>query len=157
MAEKCDIAKRIVIRSYLASDQDEARWLILNGLGEHFGVIDESLNPDVDDIGMHYLAAGHRFIVAILDEMLVGTAGLLMETPLAGRIVRVSVMCRYRRLGIGRALVDHLLELARQQGLHHVFVETNHDWLEVIHFYQNQGFTEYARDLESAHMCLCLN
>jgi hypothetical protein len=30
---------------------------ILNGLAEHFGSIDESRNPDLDDIEKSYLAA----------------------------------------------------------------------------------------------------
>ena len=40
----------IVVRRFAPADQDAARRLILEGLGAHFGSIDESLNPDLDDI-----------------------------------------------------------------------------------------------------------
>jgi hypothetical protein len=33
----------LCIRSCEAGDQEQARWLILQGLGEHFGSIDETL------------------------------------------------------------------------------------------------------------------
>ncbi|MGZ3678106.1 MAG: hypothetical protein ACXWQR_06005 [Ktedonobacterales bacterium] len=52
------------IRPFVQGDQTIVRRLILGGLGEHFGFIDEARNPDLDDISLHYLAAGDCFIVA---------------------------------------------------------------------------------------------
>jgi ribosomal protein S18 acetylase RimI-like enzyme len=130
--------------------------LILRGLGEHFGYIDESLNPDVDDIFANYVSAGHDFVVAVVRGDLVGTAALVHENPGTGRFARISVDTAYRRQGIGRALVRHLVGLAQDQDMHQVLVETNHDWPEVIDFYQCQGFIEYERDAESIHMRLSL-
>lgn len=156
MAEENTSIKQLLIRPFSAGDQDASRRLILNGLGEHFGHIDESLNPDVDDIESHYVLAGQAFVVASLEGTLVGTAALLNEAPGTGRLVRVSVDGRWRRLGIGRSLVRHLIALARQQRLDCILVETNHDWLDVIRFYQNLGFAEYDRDMESVHLRLCL-
>src|SRR5215469_12477663 len=66
------------IRPFVPGDQDAARRLILAGLGEHFGFIDPSYNPDLDDIQANYVAGGHVFVVAELDGALVGTAGLLV-------------------------------------------------------------------------------
>lgn len=40
----------IKVRPFETRDQVAARKLILSGLGEHFGFIDERLNPDLDDI-----------------------------------------------------------------------------------------------------------
>jgi GNAT superfamily N-acetyltransferase len=156
MTRHREATERLLIRPFRASDQDAARQLILAGLGEHFGFIDETLNPDVDDIEAHYLASGSQFIVAEMDGILVGTAALVEEAPRIGRIVRLSTERGYRRLGIGRLLVDRLLQLAHQQGLHRILVETNHDWPEVVRFYESQGFNEYQRDQESVHLYLKL-
>lgn len=43
------------IRPFTIHDQAAARTLILNGLGEHFGLIDETFTPDLNDITASYL------------------------------------------------------------------------------------------------------
>lgn len=65
------------IRSFEAGDQEQARWLILEGLGEPFGSIDETCNPDVDDILHHYVRAGHVFMVGCMGREIVGTGALI--------------------------------------------------------------------------------
>ena len=103
-------SQQLHIRPFRPGDQDAARRLILDGLGEHFGFIDASLNPDLDDIWQTYVLAGAPFAVAELDGELVGTGALVAERApgrlATGRIVRVSVSPHHRRLGIGRRLVE---------------------------------------------------
>lgn len=53
----------VTIRQFQPIDQEEARRIVLEGLGEHFGVIDESLNPDLDDIQESFIVAGDEFYV----------------------------------------------------------------------------------------------
>jgi ribosomal protein S18 acetylase RimI-like enzyme len=105
------------IRPFEPRDQDAVRRLVLAGLGEHFGWIDETRNPDLDDIETNYLKREHTFIVAEIDGKLVGTGALLTESQNTGRIVRISVSQARRRNGIGRALVTRLLSIARQKTL----------------------------------------
>ncbi len=93
------------IRSFEPRDQDTARRLILAGLGEHFGWIDETRNQDLDNITVNYIERGSTFLLAEIDGTLVGTAALITESKDTGRIVRVSVSQMYRRKGIGRVLV----------------------------------------------------
>lgn len=144
------------IREFRKSDQALVKTLILQGLGEHFGRINPDLNPDLDDIYSTYIQAGHLFIVAELDGQIVGTAALVQETPTIGRIVRVMVRPEQRRAGIGRLLVDYLLETADRRGFHRVLVETNHDWYDAIRLYKRCGFEEYDRDEESVHLSLII-
>jgi len=40
--------------------------------------------------------------------------------------------------------------------LKRILVETNLDWDEALAFYQDLGFSEYTRDIESIHMTLQL-
>lgn len=148
--------KPLLIRPFSSKDQREARLLILSGLGDHFGTIDESLNPDLDDITAHYLTPGHAFVIADLSGVVVGTGGLIREAEGTGRLVRMSVKREYRRLGIGRKLVEHLLHLASQQKLGRILVETNRDWVDAIRLYQSHGFVAYAEDEESIYMALNL-
>ena len=144
------------IRPFLPQDQKTAQALILQGLGEHFGRIDPTLNPDLDDIFQTYVQAGHYFIVIENGEEIVGTAALITESPGVGRIVRVTVKPNQRRAGIGRALVQHLLQKATEIGYSQVLVETNLDWHDAIRLYERNGFEEYDRDEEEVHFSITI-
>jgi len=137
---------RITLRPFTSADQDAARALILAGLGERFGFIDETRNPDVDDIAAQYLAQGYVFLVAEQAGALVGTGGLLIEPDGAScQLVRVSVRRDLRRQGIARALISALLSEARQRGCRRVWVETDAPWRDAIALYERLGFVQYAQ------------
>jgi len=146
------MAKQLAIRDFSPGNQAATRGLILNGLGEHFGWIDESANPDLDDIALSY--GDGRFVCAWLGEELVGTGALVPEAPGVARIVRMSVSQARRRQGIGSAILMHLLELARGANCHQVVVETTETWGEVIAFYQRNGFEEVDRRDGEAHLVI---
>jgi len=147
------------IRPFIPQDQSAARQLILEGLGRHFGFIDPTMNPDLDDIWQHYVATGGVFVVVESDGMLVGTGALVEEEGernLVGRLVRMSVSESHQRQGIGRALVNHLCQQAQECGYKQLLVETNNDWFDAIGLYESCGFCEYDRDTESVYLQLML-
>jgi ribosomal protein S18 acetylase RimI-like enzyme len=146
----------LCIRPFARADQAAVRRLILTGLGEHFGHIDESLNPDLADIHATYIQPGHVFVVACLAGELAGTGALRLHDALEGELVRISVSPTRRRQGIGQALVAHLIAAARQRGLTRLLVETNHDWYDAINLYKRFGFTEYDRDATNVYLHLDL-
>lgn len=137
----------MVIRACTAADQTAARALILEGLGERFGSIDETLNPDLNDIAANYLAVGHVFLVAEVAGTLVGTAALRFEPDEGAtcQLVRVSVRSEMRRQGTARALVEALMTIARERGCASVWVETHEPWHDAIALYERLGFVEYAQ------------
>jgi hypothetical protein len=57
-----DIAHAISIQPFQSEDQAEVKSLILAGLVEHWGRLDPSKNPDLEDIQSSY--AGAVFLVA---------------------------------------------------------------------------------------------
>jgi len=135
-----------LIRPFTHADQDAARALILAGLGERFGFVDETRNPDLDDIAASYLALGHTFLVGEVAGVVVGTGALHFEPDGATcQLVRVSVRSDARRSGIARALVASLLTLARERGRSRVWVETDAPWRDAIALYERMGFRIYER------------
>ncbi|HEY0520706.1 MAG TPA: GNAT family N-acetyltransferase [Ilumatobacteraceae bacterium] len=114
------------------------RELILRGLAEHWGEVDASLNRDVDD-----LAAGHpgsRTLVACHEGRVVGTGTVVRCGDGCAEIVRMSVDAKWRRSGVGRRLVDDLVEVARSWRSRRVVLETSAHWMEVVAFYERCGF-----------------
>ncbi|MFP4395772.1 MAG: GNAT family N-acetyltransferase [Anaerolineales bacterium] len=141
----------VTIRPFERRDQAAAKALLLEGLAEHWGALDPTLNPDLDDIAVSY-AAG-CFLTAWQEaspsvggseggagERLVGTGAILPETVDTARVARMSVARDCRRQGIGRALLDALCAAARDAGYRRLVLETTAAWRGVIDFYQTYGF-----------------
>jgi GNAT superfamily N-acetyltransferase len=131
------------------------RRIILSGLGEHFGAIDETRNPDLDDIAQSYLSRGHDFYVAELDGQVVGTVGLLSE-PSRARIVRMSVTRKNRQQGIATALLKKCIEMARERGVSDIVALTEPHWSDAVGFYLASGFEQYGSDADDIHLRLSL-
>jgi putative acetyltransferase len=128
----------ILIEPFRAEDQAAVKKLILDGLVEHWGWLDESKNPDLVDIATHYAEA--FFLVARLNDQVIGTGALVPMSEGTGEIVRMSVAATYRRQGLGRLILQHLLRHARREGMNRIILETTAAWTEVIAFYQRSGF-----------------
>ena len=128
----------MAVSDFQRSDQDAVRALILSGLGEHWGEIDESLNPDLADITASY--AGGRTIVVRLQDSIVATGTITRRDAMTAEILRMSVASGHRRMGLGRLVVDELITTARQWGVRAVVLETSARWREVIAFYASCGF-----------------
>ena len=139
------------LRLFNPQDQIATRQMILEGLGERWGSIDETRNPDLDDINAHYVSLGHVVLVAVNVNGLLGTGTLRVENG-RGQIVRVSVRSTERRRGIAGAIVEELILIARERGVGRIEVETNHDWYSAIRLYERHGFVEYYRDEESVYL-----
>jgi putative acetyltransferase len=130
--------------------QDAVRAVILAGLEEHWGSVDSSLNRDLDDLAATY--ADGTVLVACDSDRVVGT-GTVVRRDGRAEIVRMSVVPAYRRSGLGRRLVEELVETARSWGMTRVVLETSAHWTNVVVFYERCGFElthfetgEFGRD-----------
>jgi GNAT superfamily N-acetyltransferase len=135
---RCFVPNSILIRPFQPTDQPKVKDLILAGLAEHWGSLDPSCNPDLDDITTSY--AGAIFLVAQLDGRLVGNGALLPRSQSVAEIVRMSVAKSHRRRGIGRLILRSLLDHAQQAGFKQVILETTATWQEAVKFYIDNGF-----------------
>lgn len=130
----------IVLHDLDASSRDEVRELILAGLGEHWGVVDESLNPDLDDMLESY-ASGRTIVARDPRGRIVGTGTVIPRTGTVAEVLRTSVRAELRKAGIGRLILGELVATARRWGCESVILETSSAWTEVVAFYLHCGFT----------------
>ncbi|MGE0623220.1 MAG: GNAT family N-acetyltransferase [Pseudomonadales bacterium] len=135
---------RIWIRDFDSADQKRAAELINSGLGQRFGVRDDSRNPDLYDIGAFY--GEDCFLVALDGDELIGTGALIYESQLVVRIVRMHTAESRRRQGVGTALIAELEERAQAHGAREVFLETDIDWEDAHAFYHACGYVEFRRN-----------
>ena len=141
----------LAIRTFERADQDEVAALILAGLAEHWGEVDDTLNPDVADLAAAY--PDGRTVVVLDADRIVGTGTVFPDGDRTVAIKRMSVDPSYRRRGVGRAIVVELVETARGWGVDRVVLETSAHWDDVVDFYQRCGFVlthhhdgDYGRD-----------
>lgn len=144
------------IRHFVKTDQYTCRNLILDGLAEHFGVIDQTLNPDLNDIGRSYLDRGHRFLVAEELGVIVGTAALLLDNNNHPRIVRMSVAKTARRKGVASALLNDLIKEAARIDADAIEAHAEPDWTDAVGFYLMSGFQKVGEDAVDIHLRLQL-
>ena len=132
-------ASKVVLREFAKSDQADVQSLILAGLGEHWGSIDSSLNPDLEDIAASY-AAGF-VVVAELAGVIIGSGMLVPHADGTAEVVRMSVASGARRIGVGRLILDELRRRAIETGIRRLVLETTAAWDGVVAFYKNYGFS----------------
>ena len=131
----------VSIRPYTVADQTAVRALVLAGLRDHWGTLDPTLNPDLDDIAGWYGLLDGCTIVAEIDGRIVGTGTMHRVDDQTGVLVRMSVSGADRGKGIGKALVRSLAEAARSRGYTRLICETTDTWQDAIALYLATGFT----------------
>lgn len=139
------------IERFAAHQQAVVRSLVLAGLAERWGSIDDALNHDLDDIATSY--AHGCVLVATRDRSIVGTGTVVPRDNGTAEIVRMSVATSERRTGVGRMIVDSLVDVARSWSVQRVVCETTSQWTSAIDFYVGCGFVidreeygEFGRD-----------
>ena len=100
------------------------------------GVPPELERDDNDDDAYHVVATAG-------EDKALGTARLLAN----GHIGRMAVLATARGRGIGSALLRHLLDTARDQGLTQVFL---HAQLRAVAFYERHGFVAHGPVFDDA-------
>ena len=113
------------------------------------------------------------FLVALVDDQVVGYIMCRIETGLStikkfsitrkGHIISIAVRPNYRKIGVGKALISKILEIALPAyKAEECYLEVRPSNKEALYLYNKFGFEQtkiinhYYRDGESAHI-LSLN
>jgi GNAT superfamily N-acetyltransferase len=139
------------IAVFRPSDQDDVRRLILEGLEDHWGVLDDGLNLDLEDLAASY--AHGMVLVARLDARIVGAAAVVPSASDEGEVKRMSVARDQRRTGVATALLRDMVAIGVRSGWRALVLETTADWTDAVGLYQRFGFMlthheegEFGRD-----------
>ena len=89
-----------------------------------------------------------RTYVAIIDDRIAGTAAVIIEPKfihsagVVGHIEDVAVHPAFQKHGVGRALVEHMLDVCREFHCYKVILDCAE---AVIPFYERLGFHRWER------------
>ncbi|MGE9551730.1 GNAT family N-acetyltransferase [Erwinia amylovora] len=119
--------------------------LILPIQNAEFGIaISAEQQPDLSDIENFYQSGCGDFWLALAGEQVVGCIGLkdIGNHQAALRKMFVAETWRGRDKGVANALLNTLLDHARQQKLSDIFLGTTSKFLAAHRFYEKNGFKE---------------
>jgi aminoglycoside 6'-N-acetyltransferase I len=115
------------------------------------GFAEDVFDFEVDGAGAaEYLRApGHLFIVAAIDEMIVGQCACVIhrhfdQRPTELYIDDVGVAPEFRRMGIATRMLDLAFSIGRQEGCREAWVGTEHDNVPACSMYKARGSTAEA-------------
>ena len=101
---------------------------------------------DLADVATHFTRVGGAFLVAEHDGHIVGMGGFRANARGQAEVLRVRIHPAMRRVGIGRALMEHLEDRAAVSGFREMFLDTATNMPEAMAFYRALGYQEAGRE-----------
>jgi len=137
----------VEIRQYRNSDYD-AVWDLHKAALAPEGAFLESgpWDDDLKDIDGHYLQQHGEFLVATIENTLVGMGALRKVNRLTSEIKRMRVHPEHQRSGIGQKLLDELEKKARILGYKNLMLDTTDKQKAAQNFYRKNGYHEIRRE-----------
>lgn len=90
------------------------------------------------------LRVGYECRVLILDNQIVGY-GILSALVREAHILNLCLDKNFRRLGLGRRMLEHLMMLALHKNVQDVFLEVRPSNVAALTLYHNYGFEQVGR------------
>lgn len=97
----------------------------------------------------HIIDKGCFIFYARMNNQIVGTASLLKETNEIFELGKMAVTHKAQGFSIGNMLIEHCLNVARQNSIQKLILYSNTKLEPAIHLYRKFGFKE--TELESGH------
>ncbi|CEN55377.1 ribosomal protein S18-alanine N-acetyltransferase [Candidatus Methylopumilus turicensis] len=85
--------------------------------------------------------SGHICLVLEIDELMIGYAILMMVLDEA-HLLNISISADWKGKGWGRHLLNHMMQISREQGGLNMFLEVRPSNVSAITLYESIGFNE---------------
>lgn len=89
------------------------------------------------------LKSGYPAWVLLKGKEIIGYALMMMVLDEA-HLLNLSIAKPYQKQGLGRLLLEHMIEMAKNQGATDMFLEVRPSNISAIALYENMGFNEMA-------------
>ena len=134
----------IEIREWMLADREPVTELIVGIQRDEFGInITAEDQPDLKIVDTVYQKEGGNFWVAVCDQRVVGSVGLIhfQKDAAALRKMFVAPSFRGKDTGVAQRLLDKAVEWCRLKNIDHVYLGTIDVFQSAIRFYEKNGFT----------------
>jgi putative acetyltransferase len=130
---------QITFRQFQRGDNEAFRTLNEQWIAKYF-VLEEKDRLTLNDPEKYILKSGGHIYFATLDDEIVGCCALIATGPESYELAKMAVDESRRNLGIGKTMLAHVIEAARELGARKLTLETNSKLMNAIHVYESLGF-----------------
>jgi putative acetyltransferase len=134
-----EVLTPIEFRPFVPGDAAAFRELNEAWIASNF-VVEEKDWEVLNDPFTYILEPGGALLMAVRDGVAIGTCALLPMGDGSFEVAKMTVSEEYRGLGIGKKLLAHVIEYAREIGAKRLYLETNRKLQSAIHVYESLGF-----------------
>lgn len=140
------VSSPIRVRDFRPGDGPAFKALNLSWIEPLFSVEPSDL-AQLDDPQAGIIDRGGRVLIAEMDGMPVGTAGLVAgHAPDTLELVKMSARQDLRGHGIGKALMAACITAARDMGARQIWLESNRKLDAALRLYRAAGFRELSEE-----------
>lgn len=135
----------VIVREAVAKDNAPIRDMIFSVLEEY----DIPAEPDGDDLdAMEFGLTNTRvYIVAEISGEPIGSAILTPYDDNSFKLSKLFLPKKFRGKGIGRALLDGAIDVARTHNANEVFLRTRDSYKEAISLYDRAGWSRICNNM----------
>lgn len=144
--------REFTVRAFEPSDAHAFAQLNLRWIKEHFGIEDED-NRMLSEPKATILDPGGYVAIAESHGQAIGTGALMVphspskEHPWL-ELVKMATDPRAQGKGVGAAVLDHLIDIARDRGVEAIWLETNDKLAAATRLYARKGFKPLSKEDE---------
>jgi GNAT superfamily N-acetyltransferase len=106
--------------------------------------LDRTWNDDLYHIHEQYIAPGGAFLLVEVEQNLIGFGAVKRINPHLYEIKRMRIAPEWQRQGIGKRLLEDLVDFATAQGAERLILDTTVQQIGAQKLYENFGFRRYG-------------
>jgi putative acetyltransferase len=138
---------QITFREYRAGDALAFRMLNEEWITKYFSLEEKDIEV-LSDPEQHILEPGGHIYFATFGDEIAGCCALIPNGPRSYEVAKMAVREGLRNQGIGKALLLHVIQAARELGVRRLTLETNDKLANAVHVYESIGF----QHIDPAHV-----
>ncbi|HSX62575.1 MAG TPA: bifunctional helix-turn-helix transcriptional regulator/GNAT family N-acetyltransferase [Tahibacter sp.] len=97
------------------------------------------------------IAGGGEVLFAVLDDQVIGTCALKVESPGVYELTKMAVDETHQGLGVGRRLLARAIEVFRERNGRTLFLESNSRLKPALTLYERMGFEHQPQRKPDSH------
>jgi putative acetyltransferase len=129
----------VLIRSFQPEDAVDFRRLNEEWITRHFR-LEEKDSRTLSDPRQYILLPGGHIAMALAQEEAVGCCALIRLDETSFEVAKMAVTPVWQGHGLGRKLLEHVIQHARQLRAKRLYLETNSRLVPAIRLYESLGF-----------------
>ena len=131
--------QEVLFRPFQPEDAEAFRTLNEAWIEEHF-VLEDADREVLGDPEGEIISHGGAILMAVHSGRAIGCCALKPMADGSFEVAKMAIVKEFRGRGLGRRLLEAVVEMALQQGIRRLYLETNDSLRDAVRVYEKVGF-----------------